>query len=156
MYIFYSFYLLQSYNPSFLICLCFNMVSFRGQKKLGPRPDRSPLGVQFKISDEHPHPFHMRSSTSPPPSGLIGSRCCILTGILEFWGTHITYGTVSHHNWHSEFFKLCSVAFRSQDSFASCLSQFSTSACSGVRRESRNVTALVAFQCGYCYLTKNK
>ena len=26
-------------------CLCFNMVSFGGQKKLGPRPDRSPLGV---------------------------------------------------------------------------------------------------------------
>ena len=40
------------------------MVSFRGQKKLGPRPDRSPLGVEIKISDEHPHPFHMRS---PPP-----------------------------------------------------------------------------------------
>ena len=33
------------------------MVSFRDQKKLGPRLDRSPL---FKISDEHPHPFHMR------------------------------------------------------------------------------------------------
>ena len=45
-------------------CLCFNMVSFRGQKKLGPRPYWSPLGVQFKISDEHPHLFHMRS---PPP-----------------------------------------------------------------------------------------
>ena len=26
-------------------CLCFNMVSFRGQKKLGLRPDRSLLGV---------------------------------------------------------------------------------------------------------------
>ena len=35
MYIFNSFYLLHSYNPSFLICLCFNMVSFRGQKSLG-------------------------------------------------------------------------------------------------------------------------
>ena len=45
MYIFNSLYLLLSYNPSFLICLCLNMVSFRGQKKLGPRPDRSPLGV---------------------------------------------------------------------------------------------------------------
>ena len=45
MYIFNSFYLLHSYNPSFLISLCFSMVSFRGQKKLGPRPDRSPLGV---------------------------------------------------------------------------------------------------------------
>ena len=38
------------------------MISFRGKKKkVGPRPDWSPLGVSFKISDEHPHPFHMRS-----------------------------------------------------------------------------------------------
>ena len=37
------------------------MVSFRGQKKLRPRPSRSPLGIYFKISDEHPQPFHMRS-----------------------------------------------------------------------------------------------
>ena len=29
----------------YIYCLCFNMVSFRGQKKLRPRPDRSPLGV---------------------------------------------------------------------------------------------------------------
>ena len=43
--IFNAFYLLHSYNPSFLNCLCFSMVSFRGQKELGPRPDRSPLGV---------------------------------------------------------------------------------------------------------------
>ena len=27
------------------------MVSFRGQKKLGPCPDWSPLRIQFKISD---------------------------------------------------------------------------------------------------------
>ena len=40
-----AFYLLHSYNPSFLNCLCFSMVSFRGQKELGLRPDRSPLGV---------------------------------------------------------------------------------------------------------------
>ena len=33
MYIFNLFYLLHSYNPSFLICLCFNMVSIRGKKK---------------------------------------------------------------------------------------------------------------------------
>ena len=26
-------------------CLCFSMVSFKGQKKLEPRPDWSPLGV---------------------------------------------------------------------------------------------------------------
>ena len=52
MYIFNSFYLLHSYNPSFLICLCFNMVSLREQKSLGHAQ---------VISDEHPHPFHMRS-----------------------------------------------------------------------------------------------
>ena len=40
------------------------MVSFGGQKKLGPRPDRFPLGVLLKISDEHSHPLHMRNS--PP------------------------------------------------------------------------------------------
>ena len=45
-------------------------VSFRGQKTLGPRPDRSPLGVSFKISDEHPHPFHMRSSPRPRVDGM--------------------------------------------------------------------------------------
>ena len=56
MYIFNSFHLLHSYNPSFLIRLCFNMASLRDQKKLGLRPDRSPLGVYFKISDENPHP----------------------------------------------------------------------------------------------------
>ena len=38
------------------------MIALRGQKKLGPGPDWSPLGVLFKISDEHPYPFHMRSS----------------------------------------------------------------------------------------------
>ena len=43
------------------ICLFSDMVSFRGHKKLGPCPDPSPLGVQCKISNEHPHPFHIRA-----------------------------------------------------------------------------------------------
>ena len=68
-----AFYLLHSYNPSFLICLCFNMVSFRGQKKLGPGPDPSPVGV-FKISDEHPHPFHMWIPPPPPRSQYSSER----------------------------------------------------------------------------------
>ena len=41
------------------------MASFRGPK-VGPRPDWSPLGVSFKVSDKHP-PFHMgvpRGATS--------------------------------------------------------------------------------------------
>ena len=51
------------------------MVSSRGKKKkLEPRPDRSPLGVWLKISDEHPHPFHMRS---PPPGHAYGSSCYV-------------------------------------------------------------------------------
>ena len=79
MYIFNSFYSLHSFNPSFLICLCFNMVSFRGQKKLGPRPNRSLSGVfklklKLKISNEHPHPFHMQSL--PPSPGML-SACMV-------------------------------------------------------------------------------
>ena len=54
-----------------MYCLCFNMVSFRGQKKLGPHPDRSPLGVYSKISDEHPHPFHMQSPPAPGPFTMV-------------------------------------------------------------------------------------
>ena len=46
-----------------LICYIFsiyiNKLSFRGLHKLQPRPDWSHLGVKFKISDEHPRPFHM-------------------------------------------------------------------------------------------------
>ena len=43
------------------------MVSFRGQKKKGLRPDRSHLGVLFTISDEHPTPF---MCGDPPPPGI--------------------------------------------------------------------------------------
>ena len=32
-----------------------------------PRPDWSPLGVNFKILDEHPHLFYIR--VPPPPPG---------------------------------------------------------------------------------------
>ena len=54
------------------------MVSFRGHKKLGPRPDRSPLGVKFKISDEHPHPFHMRS---PSPGTAYLAFAFLIPGV---------------------------------------------------------------------------
>ena len=43
------------------------MVSFKGQNLLKPRPDWSPLGVKFKISDEHPRLFRM--GVPPPPRG---------------------------------------------------------------------------------------
>ena len=47
----------------FFIYPCFNMVSFRRQKKPGPRPDWSPLGVSFEISNGHPCPFYMGVSS---------------------------------------------------------------------------------------------
>ena len=76
------------------------MVSFRGPKKLGPRPDRSPLGDQLKISDEHPHPSHMRS---PPPreidptSTLRLSDCKSHASLTLFLRHHeLTNENVSH------------------------------------------------------------
>ena len=66
MYILNSFYLLHSYNPSFLICLCFNVVSFRNQKKLGPRPDRSPFSIQnFRRASP---PLSYAESPAPGPT----------------------------------------------------------------------------------------
>ena len=40
------------------------MVSFRGQKKLGPLPDRSPLGFNSKFPTSIPTPF--TCGVSPP------------------------------------------------------------------------------------------
>ena len=57
MYIFNSFYLLHSYNPSFLICLCFNMVSFRGQKSLAHAQIGLLLGFNSKFPTSIPTPF---------------------------------------------------------------------------------------------------
>ena len=57
----------------FFTSLCYNMVSFGGQKKPGPRPDWSPLGVSSKISDEHPSPFYMGVPPPPPPPGDVDS-----------------------------------------------------------------------------------
>ena len=37
----------------------FLAISFKGQNLLKPHPDWSPLGVKFKISDEHTRLFHM-------------------------------------------------------------------------------------------------
>ena len=51
----------------FLLFFLFQAVSFRGQNLLKPRPDWSPLGVKFKISDEHPRLFHI----GVPPPGLL-------------------------------------------------------------------------------------
>ena len=104
MYIFNSFYLIHSYNPSIPICLCFNMVSFRGQKKLGPRPDRSPLGVYFQISDEHPHPFHMRS---PPTRTLlvVAAGSVIISFSTVIWSLHMYFPFLSVLNFTTTYLK---------------------------------------------------
>ena len=47
------------------------MVSFRGQKKVGPSPDLSPLGVQLKIPNEHPRPFHMGALPGRVPNRFL-------------------------------------------------------------------------------------
>ena len=54
--------------PDIVYVLTWSLLGVKNE--LGPSQDRSPLGVSFKISNEHPHPFHMRSP--PPPGGAIG------------------------------------------------------------------------------------
>ena len=86
MYIFNAFYLLHSYSPSFLICLCFNMVSFRGQKSLG----RAQIGLLQGFNSKFPTsiPTTFTCGVPPPPPGkgcrdlrpLIRSRC---KGVLK-------------------------------------------------------------------------
>ena len=64
-----------------------------GSKKVGPRPDWSPLGIEFKSSDHHLRPFHM-GVTPPPPlprwalSRLFGIRdfAYLTVGIRDFRG----------------------------------------------------------------------
>ena len=58
------FYLLHSYNPSFLIYVCFNKVSFRGQKKLGHAQIGLLEGFNSKFPTSIPTPFICRV---PPP-----------------------------------------------------------------------------------------
>ena len=73
MYIFNAFYLLHSYNPSFLICLCFNMVSFRGQKSLA-----TPRSVSFRaLIQNFQRASPPLSYTESPPGLPVG-------GILVF------------------------------------------------------------------------
>ena len=63
------------------------MVFFRVQKKVEPRPDWSPLAVSFKISDEHPRPFHMEASHRPCslfPGPLIGLYTHVLSRAVDW------------------------------------------------------------------------
>ena len=58
------------------------LVSFRGQKLREPRPDWSPLGVNFKILDEHPYLFYI---SSPPPGDYSPQAQFLLSNnLLDF------------------------------------------------------------------------
>ena len=84
MYIFNLFYLPHSYNPRFLICLCFNMVSFRGQKSLGHTQIGLPYGFNSKFPTSIPTTFICR--VPPPPRVIwggyqqLGTSNWLLTG----------------------------------------------------------------------------
>ena len=79
-------------NYNFLVFL----VSFRGHKKLKSRPDWSPLGFEFKVSDKHPCLFHMGG---PPPG--IQLMFLLSNHLLNFY---------SHNNqllkYHSDFINM--------------------------------------------------
>ena len=59
----------------------FLAVSFRGQNLLNTNPDWSPLGVKFKLSDEHPRLFHMGA----PPR--VGTRKLVMLYLFFQEGT---------------------------------------------------------------------
>ena len=54
------------------------LVSFRGQKMHERRPDWSPLGVNFKILDEHPHLFVILESLPGSPT------CAVCLSFVSF------------------------------------------------------------------------
>ena len=78
MYIFNLFHLLHSYNPSFLICLCFNMASFRDQRKAWAtlRPVSLRSLIQNFLSSI-PSPFIC--GVYPPPGILMVLYCGTIT-----------------------------------------------------------------------------
>ena len=80
----------------------FLAVSFRGQILLKARTDWSPLGVKFKISDEHPRLFHI--GVPPPPRGSGPEfqnffHYCFLCRSIFNWDNHvnIVLQLIVHH-----------------------------------------------------------
>ena len=69
--------LVQGCTRKNIYCLCFNMVSFRGQKKLEPRPSVSFRGLisswfNSKFPTSTPNPFICIVSPPPPGSQVFG------------------------------------------------------------------------------------
>ena len=69
-----SFRVAREKNVKILYCLCFNMVSFRGPKKLEPRPNWSPLGVLFQNFSRASPPRSYAESSPPPPEVHLRER----------------------------------------------------------------------------------
>ena len=67
------------------------LVSFRGQKMREPRPDWSPLGVNFKILDEQPYLFYI---SSPPPRAF---SIVLLFILLDCATNKKQLGTLGRH-----------------------------------------------------------
>ena len=63
------------------------MVSFRGQNLLKSRPDWSPLGVKFKISDEHQKKKKKKipvcSACESPPPPRVTNELYVITMVLH-------------------------------------------------------------------------
>ena len=81
MYIFNAFYLLHAYSPSFLTCLCFNMVSFRGQKSLG----RAQIGLLQGFNSKFPTSIltSFTCGVTPPPLPPPGKGCRDLRPLIR-------------------------------------------------------------------------
>ena len=62
-----------------------------------PRPDWSPLGVNFKILDEHPYLFIYRVPPPPPP-GEIDTVYSDYTHILPFLALNSLLRLPSHRS----------------------------------------------------------
>ena len=59
------------------------LASFRGHRKLGPRPDCSPLGVWFKISNGHPGLIRMRVPPGILRSNVARGVLCIVSALAR-------------------------------------------------------------------------
>ena len=57
------------------------MVFLKVQTKVWQRPDWSPLGISFKISDEQPRPFHMGVPPGLPTTPSISKKHTIFNQI---------------------------------------------------------------------------
>ena len=83
-----TFYILQTFLFPFLCLQYIQQTAVSRHRRgnltsVGPRPDWSPLGAQFKISDEHFRPFHTGAPPSPPSPPVDMTSDCLQQFILS-------------------------------------------------------------------------